>query len=90
MENEKTRTRVNEIYDTIKKLEEELEALRSECSHDSYEVVNYSFRPGNIHLARVCTVCGEHLGYPNDDELEYYGGPGYSSIQKSTNTKDEE
>ncbi len=71
MDNNSTRKRVDEIYDTIERLKRELNGLRHECSHDSHSVGNYSSgRPGVIQLARLCNYCGEYLGEPNEEEVE--------------------
>ena len=69
MDNDSTRKRVDEIYDTIQKLKDELNKLRNECPHDSYTVGNYGWAPGHFQLARICDACGEYLGEPNEEEV---------------------
>lgn len=72
MNNEDTRKRVDEIYSTIKSLQEELDKLRSECSHPKYHVGYYSWRVGSIDVVKICDHCNENLGVPSKQEVDEF------------------
>jgi hypothetical protein len=72
MKEEEIKERVGEIYDTIDKLQKELDLLREECSHDDYEVGYYSWRIGSLSIKRICKYCGEVLGEPTKEEQEQF------------------
>jgi hypothetical protein len=72
MNNEDTRKRVDEIYDTIKSLQEELNKLRSECPHSEYHVGYFSWRPGSMDVVKICNHCNENLGVPTKEEVNEF------------------
>ncbi len=63
--------RVRQLYSIIKKAEVELKKIRTECKHPKLHVGLYSSRPGDIHNAKICNACGEHLGYA---DIPLFGG----------------
>ncbi len=70
MDNNNTRKRVDEIYGEIQSLYDELKELRNQCPHDSYTVGNYGWAPGHFQLSRICDICSEYLGDPNQEDIE--------------------
>ncbi len=75
MNNEQTRGRVNEIYASLEVLNQELEMIRMDCSHDSYRIGNWMWRPGAFDLAKICNHCDEHIGIPSEEEEELFFDP---------------
>jgi len=69
MEKDEIRNRVDELYSSAKKINEELNEIRSSCIHDEYRIENYSWRPGNITPVKMCKFCDELLGKPGDEEI---------------------
>ena len=51
------------MYDKIKKAEDRLREIRSVCPHLNKFEGNYSWRPGAISPAEICSDCGELLKY---------------------------
>lgn len=72
MKNEQTRKRVNEIFAELDVLKEELKMIRKDCSHDSYYIGNWSWRPGAILQARICNHCDDNIGEPSKEEYEIF------------------
>lgn len=72
MNNEDTRKRVDEIYDTIKSLQEELDNLRDICSHDDYHIGYFSWRPGNMDISKICDHCNKNLGHASKEESDNF------------------
>ena len=68
MNNEDTRKRVDEIYDTIKSLQKELDDLRNICSHEDYNVGYFSWRPGNMDVVKICSHCSKNIGPASKEE----------------------
>ena len=74
MNNEQTRKRMNEIIAEREVLLQELQEIRRDCLHDSYRIGNWSWRPGDIDVAKICNHCDEHLGNPSEEEYELFKG----------------
>jgi len=70
MNNEETKKRTNEIYAEREVLLQELQEIRKNCSHDSYRIGNWSWRPGAVSVAKICNHCGEHVGTPSEEEYD--------------------
>lgn len=56
------RSRVDELYATIKKSKDEIEAIRNKCPHTSSRVGDYQPFDFYIISAKLCTVCDKYLG----------------------------
>lgn len=52
-----------ENYDKIKKCEVRLEELRLICKHENTYEGNYSWRPGAIQKAEICSYCNKLIKY---------------------------
>lgn len=53
---------VQNIYESIKYLEERLKIIREEkCYHPITHIRNYQWRVGAIIEARMCDICGKVL-----------------------------
>lgn len=50
-----------QMYAQIKNAEERLKTLRAECKHLETFEGNYSYRPGAINKATICSDCGAAL-----------------------------
>jgi len=72
MNNKDIRNRMNEIIAEREVLFQELQELRRNCSHDSYRIGNWSWRPGAITQARICSHCDENIGEPSEEEYETF------------------
>ena len=72
MNNEDTRLRVDEIYDTIKTLQKELDDLRGECSHLIYTIGYTSWKPGNMDISKICSHCSENIGKASKEEVDEF------------------
>jgi len=75
MNNKETRKRTNEIFAAQELLQQELEDVRFNCSHDSYRIGNWSWRPGAINVAKICNHCDEHVGTPSEEEVNLFDNP---------------
>lgn len=70
----------------IQESQRKIEELQSKCSHDTYEVVFYSWRPGAMHPSHVCTLCDQYLGSATEEESKklwdsYHAPTGQSGVQ---------
>jgi len=74
MDSKQTRLSMNEIIAKQEILFQELQEIRRDCSHDSYRIGNWSWRPGVIDQARICTHCDENIGEPSKEEYETFTG----------------
>ena len=72
MNNEQTRKRMNEIIAEREVLFQELQEIRKDCSHDSYRIGNWSWRPGAVDTAKICNYCDDHLGSPSEEECKLF------------------
>ena len=72
MDNEKTRKRVNDIVAQREVLFQELQEIRIDCSHDSYRIGNWSWRPGTVDRVRICNHCDDNIGAPSKDEFKTF------------------
>lgn len=61
---------VSEYQVDIQRAQQKIEELQSQCSHDTYQVVFYSWRPGALHPSHVCSRCTKHLGDATEEESE--------------------
>lgn len=66
------RLRLNQINNKIRELEEERDTMQKECKHESYRIVNYSWRIGALDVVRLCTICDNHLGLASHDECKIF------------------
>ncbi len=67
MESKVIKELVNNKISEINKLKLEVLELQDKCSHKTVEVKNVS--DGVVSLRKVCTTCGEIVGYPGHDDL---------------------
>lgn len=75
--------RVQELYKQIRDAEKELAEIRSICKHENTFEGNWSWRPGNIQPATICSDCGQcvkmhgivssEVVYTTGDKLHYDG-----------------
>jgi len=72
MDNTQTRVRMNEIIAEREVLFQELQDIRRDCSHDSYRIGNWTWRPGAIDQVRICNHCDDNLGEPSKEEFETF------------------
>lgn len=75
MNNKETRKRMNEIIADREVLFQELQEIRKDCSHDSYRIGNWSWRPGVINVAQICNHCDNYLGTPSEEEDKLFDNP---------------
>lgn len=59
MKNEEIKSECEKMYSQIKSAKERLDELRKICKHENTFEGNYSWRPGAICLAEICSYCGE-------------------------------
>lgn len=52
----------------IQEAQKKIEELQSQCSHNTYQVVFWSWRPGAMQPSHVCTECNKCLGQATDEE----------------------
>lgn len=57
MTNEEIKNECELQFAQIKNAEERLKELRSICKHEETFVGNYSWRPGAVNAAEICTFC---------------------------------
>lgn len=62
-------TRADELYGIIAAANAELDALRKDCNHSTYEVEWYSWRVGCMEPAKICSDCNASIGSPNQVEI---------------------
>ena len=55
-------SRVQELYEIIKKAQDELEDIRANCKHIEHKECNYMWAPGHISVGHMCDYCGHYLG----------------------------
>lgn len=63
MSNEEIQADCQIQYEAIRKAEERLKELRALCKHENTFEGNYSWRPGAINRALICTHCGSCLKF---------------------------
>jgi hypothetical protein len=51
------------LYKVIENARLKLLKIRDKCNHENTEETQYSFRPGNIRPATICSDCGELIKY---------------------------
>jgi len=65
--------RIQELFDIIKRAQDELEEIRSTCSHPAFHKGLWSWdRPGNVVVAKICSECNDYLESVNEDIKDYY------------------
>lgn len=65
-----TKQKINRLYEVIKEANEEIEKLRSECTHETYTVKLYSWRVGSFNPQRICNECDAVVtGITKEEEL---------------------
>ncbi len=72
MNSEEIKSRVKEINESIKSLQDELTKIKSECSHDNYHVGFYSWRVGVVDVVKICDYCSENIGLPSKKEVDKF------------------
>ncbi len=75
--------RIKQLYSIIKKAEAELKKIRAKCEHPKTHVGLYSSRPGDIHNAKICNACGEHLGYADIATLGDWFEPSLDTLRNT-------
>lgn len=50
--------RVQELYETIKAVTEEIEAIRKQCKHEDTHMSNYEWAPIHVSPEQICNECG--------------------------------
>ncbi len=63
MEQEEIKQECEKIYLQIKQADERLKEIRATCKHPNTDEGNYSWRPGAIQLANICSDCGHLINY---------------------------
>ena len=87
MNNEEIKNRVEEIFSSMRSFEDELKEIRKNCSHDSYHIGNWSWRPGNIDQVRICDHCFDNLGKATEEEYEKFAREGSGFIPNNEEDK---
>ena len=64
-------SRVDELFDIIKNAQEELVKIRTACPHDIYFKGLWSWRPGNVSVAKICCKCQDIIEYTDEDINDY-------------------
>jgi len=59
MKNEEIKSECEQLYSQIETAKKRLEELRKICKHENTFEGNYSWRPGAISLAEICSDCRE-------------------------------
>jgi hypothetical protein len=63
MEQSEIKSECEHIYAQTKSMEERLKELRTICKHPVTHEGMYSYRPGSISPAEICSDCGELVKY---------------------------
>jgi hypothetical protein len=63
MTQEEIRNETQAAYKQIQEAETKLKELRETCKHPATHIGNYSYRPGHVAEAELCSDCGKMLGY---------------------------
>jgi hypothetical protein len=64
---ENIRTKVNDIKNNIKLLNDELIEIQNKCSHEDTSIKYYEDRK---QVLKICNDCGVIVGYPTNEELK--------------------
>jgi predicted TIM-barrel fold metal-dependent hydrolase len=65
MKSEDIKKECEENFNKIKEANDRLAELRKICKHTNRFIGNYSWRPGAIEEAMICSDCGELIKYLN-------------------------
>ena len=68
MTNEEIKAQIEIMQKERDACSEEIKRCQSLCTHDKYELSNYSWRPGCIDIKKFCAYCGVILGDPDFEE----------------------
>jgi len=69
MTNEETKAKIDSLREQMESCKKEIDNLQKRaCTHDEYELCNYSWRPGNYRIKKFCKHCGILLGDPTFEE----------------------
>jgi hypothetical protein len=60
----------DDIKNSIKELEKELETIQKDCLHAQYEIKNCPSNTSSFSLKKVCKKCSKEIGYPSQDEVD--------------------
>lgn len=60
----------DDIKNSIKELEKELETIQKDCLHAQYEIKNCPSSTSSFSLKKVCKTCSKEIGYPSQDEVD--------------------
>ena len=63
--------RIQELFDIIKKANDELNEIRKTCSHPNYYKGLWSWRVGCINVTKICSECNDFIEYVDDDIEKY-------------------
>jgi methyl coenzyme M reductase subunit D len=63
MTNEEIKIECEKMYLQIKEAEDRLAEIRKICKHENTFEGNYSWRPGAMFLAEICSDCKELVKY---------------------------
>lgn len=66
MKKHEIKKEVDKMYEQISSAEKRLKQLRAICTHTEHKECNYSWRPGVIQKADICSFCGEFIRYTDD------------------------
>ena len=55
-------SRVEELFEIIKKAQDELTNIRENCKHEKHSKGTYSWRIGSYQTGQICDYCKEFLG----------------------------
>lgn len=72
--------RVTEIQKEREALKQELDSIQESCEHLNHVIGNYSWRPGTIDEAYICSDCDKMLGYTYSHEVSSNGKIVYKPI----------
>lgn len=61
MEQSEIKTECEMIYDQMESAKKRLEELRKICKHTTTHEGMFSWRPGSISPAEICSDCGEFI-----------------------------
>ncbi len=73
MDNKNIKKTKEELTKNIKDSEEALKELRKKCKHSDTVIKNVELESSTFKLRKVCDLCGEHVGFPTNDELKDNG-----------------
>ena len=64
MTNEEIKMQCEQLYEIIKNAEDRLASLRKYCKHEETFKGTYSWRPGAMETAMICSFCHTPVYFP--------------------------